>query len=1036
MKHSSKIACVMFLALTIPCIGYQIAMAKNGTNEVNKVTSVQQQQKKRVVTGVITDAADGSPIVGATIRLKGTSAGVISDLNGAYSIQINNSKSALLISYIGYKTREIPVEDLAVINIKLQSDNEMLDEVVVVGSGTQKKVSVTGAISTVKGLELKAPSSSLSSSMAGRLAGVFVNTNSGEPGSASTFYIRGISSFGGRATPLILLDDVEISSGDLDNIPAETIESFTILKDASATAIYGARGANGVMIVTTKSGMENTKAKVNITLENAFHSPMNFPEFVDGATWMDMYNEAQLTRDKSATKRYDDITIQNTRNHVNPYYYPDVDWGELIFKDMTMSQRANINVSGGGSKVTYYISLNVNHDTGLLDSPKIYSWDNNINNLAYNFQNNIQVKITPTTKIRLNMNAQIRKYKGPNYSTSDLFKKTLTTNPINFPAYFPAEEGDTHVKFGNAILSGNNLRTNPYADMVTSFEETNMNTLNTTVRIDQDLSFITKGLSVNGLVNFKNYYTSSYNRSIQPYYYKLANNSYDSENPSMELSRLGTSGTDYISQSGISKNGDNTLLLQFQLDYKRRFGSHNVTGMLQYMQRDYRSDVLPHRNQGFSGRFTYDYDHRYLAEFNFGYNGSERLPDGSRFEFFPAVSLGWVISNEKFFEPLTYVVDNLKVRSTFGLVGSDNTHGYPSNFLYFDKVTLNSVGFNFGDEWLASHKGPVLNQYAVVDPCWERAKKFDVGVDLTLLRNWNMTFDYFYEKRDRILMQRAAWPKALGYGDAVPWSNMGEMDSWGYEFSTNYAYQINKDWRVDFRGNFTYATNKYVYKDEPNYPYDWKLYTGRVSTATWGYVAEGLFQTEEEIAGHAKQDLGSTPKVGDIKYRDLNGDGVIDKNDDGIISDYSSIPRIQYGFGANLTWRKFDFGIFFNGSAMRKIMLSGIHPFGQSEYNIFQFIADDHWTENNPNPSAKYPRLALLDGDGANNKVASSYWIRNGNFLRLKQIELGYNFKYGRIYITGDNLAVFSPFKEWDPELSWNSYPLQRTFNIGLQLTF
>lgn len=276
-------------------------IAGNGVSEVNKVTSV-QQQKKRVVTGVITDAADGTPIVGATIRLKGTSTGVISDLNGAYSIQVNNGKSVLLISYIGYKTREVPVEDLGILNIKLQSDNEMLDEVVVVGSGTQKKVSVTGAISTVKGTELKAPSSSLSSSMAGRLAGVFVNTNSGEPGSASTFYIRGISTFGGRATPLILLDDVEISSGDLDNIPAETIESFTILKDASATAIYGARGANGVMIVTTKSGVENTKAKINITLENAFHTPMNFPKFVDGATWMDLYNEAQLTRDPSAGK--------------------------------------------------------------------------------------------------------------------------------------------------------------------------------------------------------------------------------------------------------------------------------------------------------------------------------------------------------------------------------------------------------------------------------------------------------------------------------------------------------------------------------------------------------------------------------------------------------------------------------------------------------------------------------------------------------------------------------------------------------------
>ncbi|MBD3588505.1 TonB-dependent receptor [Bacteroides sp. GM023] len=1035
MKHSSKIACAMFLALTIPAFSYQVAMAESGTSEAGKVTSV-QQQKKRVVTGVITDAVDGTPIVGATVRLKNTTTGVISNLDGVYSVSVVNSRSVLVVSYVGYKTREVPVEDLGVLNIKLHSDNELLDEVVVVGSGTQKKISVTGAISTIKGVELKSPSSSLTNSLAGRLAGVFVNTNSGEPGSASTFYVRGISTFGGRATPLILLDDVEISSGDLNNIPAETIESFTILKDASATAIYGARGANGVMIVTTKSGMENSKTKINVTLENAFHTPTNFPKFVNGATWMEMYNEAQLTRDRSAVARYDDTTIQNTRNHVNPYYYPDVDWGDLIFKDMAMSQRANINVQGGGSKVTYYLSLNVNHDTGLLDSPKIYSWDNNINNLAYNFQNNIQVKLTPTTKVRLNMNAQIRKYKGPNYSTSDLFKKTLTVNPINFPAYYPAEEGDKHVKFGNATLSGNTLYTNPYADMVTSFKEQNMNTLNTSVRIDQDLSFVTKGLSVNGLVNFKSYSTSSYNRSIQPYYYELVNGTYDPSNPSMEVKPLGTSGTEYISQSGISKNGDNTLLLQFQLDYKRRFGNHNVTGMLQYMQREYRSDVLPHRNQGFSGRFTYDYDHRYLAEFNFGYNGSEVLPDGGRFEFFPAVSLGWVISNEKFFKPLTSVIDNMKLRTTFGLVGSDNTHGYPADFLYLDAVKLGEIGFNFGDDWIGSPKGPQVTQYAVINPCWERAKKFDVGLDLTLFRNWNLTFDYYYEKRDRILMQRSAWPKALGYGDAVPWFNQGKMDSWGYELSTSYAYQINKDWRVDLRGTFSYAAHEYVFKDEPSYPYEWKLMTGRISTVTEGYLAEGLFQSEEEIAGHAKQDLGSTPKVGDIKYRDLNGDGVIDKNDYGVISDYSSIPRIQYGFGLNLTWKKFDFGVFFNGAGMRKIMLSGIHPFGQTEYNIFEFIADDYWSEANPNPNAKYPRLAILDGDRANNTVNSTYWLRNGNYLRLKQLELGYSFKYGRVYLTGDNLAVFSPFKEWDPELSWNSYPLQRTFNIGLQLTF
>lgn len=1024
------------VAIMLPSVNY--ANQTDNFVEVwnDEKPSIQQQVKKgRTVTGTITDATDGTPIIGANIKLKGSNTGVISDIDGHFSIRVNSSTDELIVSYIGYKTREIPVEDLGVINIKLYSDNEILDEVVVIGSGTQKKVSVTGAITSVKGSSLKTPSSSLTSSLAGQLPGLFVNTSSGEPGSTSNFYIRGVSTFGGRTTPLILLDDVEISSGDLNNIPAETIESFTVLKDASATAIYGARGANGVMIITTKSGMENSKTKIGITMENTFHTVSNFPEFVDGATWMEMYNEATLARNPSAQKKYDDVLIENTRNGVNPYLYPDVDWGDLIFRDMAMSQRANINVQGGGSRVTYYMSLNVNHDTGLLNSPKIYSWDNNINNLAYNFQNNIQVKLTSTTKVRLNMNAQIRKNRGPNYSTSSLFRKIHTANPVNFPAYYPAQEGDTHVRFGNRYRAGNSIYTNPYADMVSSFAESNLNTLNTTLRIDQDLSFITKGLKANALINFKNYSISSYNRTIEPYYYKADENSYNPENPNVfQFERIGTSGTEYISQSGVSKNGDNTLSLQFQLDWKRRFGKHDVSAMVQYLQREYRSGVLPNRNQGVSGRVTYDYDQRYLAEFNFGYNGTERLAKDDRFEFFPAISLGWVVSNEKFFNNVKNVINHMKIRGTYGIVGSDDMD-FPSNYLYYDLVTLNSQGFNFGDEWINTPKGPTVQQYAVKQVSWERAKKTDIGVDLVLFDGWNITFDYYKQKRDRILMQRAAWPKYLAYGDAVPYANVGAMDSWGYELSTSYAKKINKDWHIDIRANFTYAENKYVYKDEPSYPYDWSLATGRPSDVIWGYVAEGLFQSEEEIAQHATQMLGSTPMVGDIKYRDLNGDGIVDKNDQGVINMTGTTPNIQYGFGANVTYKKFDFGVFFNGSAMRTISINdGIHPFGEAENNVFKFIAEDRWSEDNPNGT--YPRLGLLPTDIENNTVSSTYWLRNGNFLRLKQVELGYSFKYGRVYVAGNNLAVFSPFKEWDPELSWNSYPLQRTFTAGLQLNF
>ena len=1008
--------------------------------KVNKEEAAQQQpKKKRTVTGTVVDAENGDPVIGATVVVKGQKDGVITDLDGNFTIAISGSKAQLEFSYIGYRKKTVDVGDLGVINVKMESDNQLLSEVVVVGAGTQKKVSVTGSITSVKGLELKAPSSSLTTSFAGKLAGVISMTSTGEPGAASEFYIRGVSPFGGRATPLILLDDVEISTADLNNIPAETIESFSILKDASATAIYGARGANGVMLITTKTGKENEKTRINVTVENSFNKPMNFPDFVNGATWMEMYNEAQLTRNPGATPKYSQLDIDNTRNQVNPYIYPDVQWKDVIFKNMNMNQRANVNISGGGSKASYYMSLQANHDTGLLDTKKVYSYNNNINNWGYNFQNNISYKITSTTKIDLHMNAQIRNKKGPNYSTSDLFAQMLYCNPINFPVTFPAQPGDTHIRFGNAIWTGSSVRTNPYAYMLSSFKEYNENTLNTSLKINQKLDFVTKGLSVQAMVNWKNWASSSYNRTIEPYYYGIKGGSYNPSNPTdYEIERLGTSGTDYLKTSDISKASDQTFYLDARVNYDRQFNLHHVTGMLMYMQREYRSSVLPERNQRFSGRFTYDYGQRYLVELNFGYNGTERLAKKERFEFFPAVSLGWVISNEKFFEPMTKYIDNLKIRGSYGLVGSDETglSAGAQHFLYIDQVSLNNIGFTTGVDMNYTLYGPLVTNYAVVNGGWERVKKLDIGIDLELFRQLTITADYFNEKRYNILLHREAWPESLGYYTAKPWSNKGKVDNWGIELSVNWRKEFTKDLYVDFRGNFTYTENKYVNLDEPVYPYVWKTSTGKPLSRTTGYIAQGLFSSQEEIDNSPTQNLGSTVKPGDIKYRDVNGDGKIDGSDQVMISPYGTTPRIQYGLGMNVTYKKFDFGVFFNGSAKRTIMISGISPFGQSDYNVMQFIADDYWSESNPNPNAKYPRLGLTSSQTANNTVASTYWMRNGNFIRFKTLELGYKFKYGRVYLNGDNIAVFSPFKLWDPELSWNAYPLQRTFNIGVQLNF
>ena len=1004
------------------------------------------QQGVHTLKGVIVDNITNDPLIGATIKIEGQSGGTVTDLNGEFTLQNVSTSSELTVSYIGYKTKTVLAGDLAVVTIKMASDNDQLSEVVVVGAGTQRKISVTGAITTISGDELRAPSSSLTSNLAGQLAGIISMTSSGQPGSTSQFYIRGISTFGGRSTPLILLDGVEISTDDLNHIPPESIQSFSILKDASATAIYGARGANGVMLVTTKEGSENSKTQINVTVENSYLKPVHRVQFADGATYMEMYNEALLTRTPGASPKYSQETIDNTRNHVNPYVYPDVNWYNLLFKNGTNDQRANINIMGGNNKVTYYMSLQANHNTGLLNVPKTYSLSNNYNDWEYIFQNNIAYKVTPTTKLDLHINTQIGNSKGPNISAWDILYQTWNTDPVTFPAYFPAQDGDTHIRFGNAILSGSSLYTNPYANMLSSFLEDNYSTINTSLNINQALDFVTQGLNLTALVNWKSWSDTYYSESLAPYYYRVIDGSWSASSPNQyALEQVGASGTDYISQSGISRNSNTTFYLDARLNYNRRFGDHNIGAMLMYMMREYRSDVLPNRNQGFSGRITYDYQEKYLAEVNFGYNGTERLAKGHRFEFFPAASLGWVVSSEKFWKPLEKYINFMKLRGSYGLVGSDETGeaaGAP-HFLYRSTVVMNQVPSYFGPSWgeKVGMTGPGFGPQAVENAHWERARELDLGMDLNVLNRLDIVFDYFHDIRDRILLARGSWPAIMGCYGITPWSNIGKVDNKGYELSINWKNDFRKDFHLELRANLTYNQNKYLNVDDPVYPYVWQTTTGKPLSNTMGYIAEGLFKDVEDIALSPDQtQLGSTPKPGDIKYRDVNGDGKITSKDEVMISPYGSIPRIQYGLGLSTKWKRTDFGVFFTGSADRSLLINGMDPFGSQlghgNRNVMRWIAENYWSESNPNPNAKYPRLGLTNADISNNTQPSTYWMRCGNFLRWKTLEIGYSFSRCRLYFSGDNLAVWSPFKLWDPDLSWDTYPLQRTFNVGLQVKF
>lgn len=1016
-----------------------------------KVSEQSVSQKKRLLQGLVKDE-QGNPIIGASIQLKNTGTGVITDLDGLFQIQVTDKNSVIVISYIGYVTQEISVGDRSSITVQLKEDTKSLEEVVVTAFGaTQKKETMVGSIQQVRPAELKVPSSSLSTSFAGRMAGVIAIQRSGQPGADGTdFWIRGKSTFGDATGVLIVLDGVEISSSDLNALDPEVIESFSILKDATATAMYGTRGANGVMIVTTKSGQDLLKPIINFRLETSMSQLTSVPEMVGGVDYMKLYNEALTTRGIT-TGLYDDTKIRATEQGLNPLVYPNVDWYNEMFNKNAFAQRFNFNIRGGKKAVTYFMSASVKHDAGNLKSlsKDYFSYNNNINVMRYDFVNNLSIKATNTTKISLGLNVSLRDWKGPSAGVDGIFSMSREASPVDFPIVYPARNDKEIYTLWGGMSGGiyNNGYRNPVAEYVVGYKKQFASTVNANIRLDQDLKMVTKGLKLHVLASFKNWSKTETTRKAG--YNQFEIDQYNEATGEYTLSRVGNEQKTALNTEGAA-TGDRRIFIQAYLDYKRKFGVHDVNAMLLYNQDqldnnkpDNLLSSLPRRKQGIAARLSYAYDDRYLAEVNFGYNGSENFAKNNRFGFFPSIALGYNISQEKFWEPISNVISHFKLRGSYGLVGND---GINERYAYLEDIVLSSDKWKYttGVNQNVNLQGPVWNRYYNPNLTWEVGKKLNVGFDMQLFHQVNLNFDVFKEIRSKIYMQKVnTLPDFIGTGETKIYENSGKMKNVGFDIALDYNKQITKDFFLSFKGTLTYAHNTILERDEPPF----QLYPNLSSVGySRGqhlvYVADGLFRDQADVDSHAEQTLGYIPQPGDIKYvdqPDANGncDGIINTNDR-VYMGYPEDPEIVYGFGPSMKYKNWDFSFFFQGAARTSILMSGFHPFGKNATRgVMKFIADDYWSESNPNPNAAYPRLTR--DTNANNTVNSSYWLRNGAFLKLKNAEIGYTFKMFRAYLNGSNLLTFSPFKHWDPEMGGGSgmkYPTQRVFNIGIQFTF
>lgn len=1024
------------------------------TQRADKAANVRNAGPKKTINGIVTDANSQEPIAGATVMVKGTTNGAITSVNGDFSLTCSKGDT-LSVSYIGYKEKELIVKDINIYSIELVEDVELLNEVVVTAFGiAQKKENMVGAIQQIRPSELKVPSASLSTSFAGRMAGVIAVQRTGEPGAdGADFWIRGKSTFSGATGALIIIDGMQASAQELNALDPEVIEGFSILKDATATAMYGTLGANGVMVVTTKQGEIKNKPVINFRIEGSMSSLSDVPQMVDGVRFMELYNDAAARPDASAIP-YSEAKIANTRNGLNPILYPNLNWYNELFKDHSFGQKVNLNIRGGGSKADYFMSVSVKHNDGNLKSlsKDYYSFNNNINVVRYDFVNNLNVKLTKTTKVSLGLNVGLKDYDGPVSGASHLFGIVMDANPVDFPIKYPKQQGDSYIRWGGKTGGAQGVAyPNPVAELVKGTSSNFSSTVTANIKLSQDLSMITKGLKFTGAFYFKNNTYSGVVRSSGYNQFEVSN--INDETGEYQLSMVGDEKNTTLTTTPSGNTGNRNMYLQGTLEYARTFGKvHDVNAMLLYNQNQYSTNTpsdlyssLPQRKQGIAGRLAYSYDGRYMLEANFGYNGSENFAKGHRFGFFPSVGVGYSISREAFWKKMSKVISSMKIRASWGLVGNDNTGA--GRFSYMEDIALNSSKYFYSTGVFGSYtpniKGPVYNRFFNPELTWEVGEKLNIGIDTQWFNCLNINMEWFREIRKNIFQERyGTTPAIMGINQSKIYGNYGKMENRGFDVAIDYNKQINRSLFLSFKGTFTYAHNKVIERNEPNF----MLYPNlSVKGGSIGrhlvYVANGLFPDQNTIDANAQQSLGSVPIPGDLWYQDIadvngNYNGII-TNDDRVYMGKPADPEIIYGFGPSIKFKGWDFSFFFQGAARTSLMMSNFFPFGDKKIRgVLDFVADDCWTLENQNPNAKFPRLKISDNQ--NNAVNSSYWLRNAAFLKLKNAEIGYTYKKMRVYLTGSNLLTFSPFKYWDPEMGGGNglkYPTLRTFNIGFQMT-
>jgi TonB-linked SusC/RagA family outer membrane protein len=1034
--------------------------------EIDSEKSAPGQQQNKKVNGIITDSS-GSPLPGATITVLGTTRGVITDVDGSFTIEAATGDK-LVFSFIGMENQIIDITNQTKIDVILQEKTEELADVTIVAYAKQKKESVLASVETIRPDELRVPSSNLTTALAGRMSGVISYQRSGEPGQDNAeFFIRGVTTFGYAKSPLILIDGIELSADDLGRMHPDDIAAFSIMKDATATALYGARGANGVILVTTKEGKEGA-AKVSIRFENSISQPTQNVEFADPITYMQMHNEAVRTRDPLGFLPYSQTKIESTIAGRNNNVFPQTDWQNQLIKDNTMNQRLNLNMSGGGKVARYYIAGSATKDNGILNVGNANDYNTNIDLKRYLIRSNININVTNTTEAVVRVHGTFDDYRGPLEGGRDMYSAIMRTNPVLFPAIYDADaahQNTQHTLYGN-YGDGNYI--NPQAELDRGYKDYSESLMLAQFELKQDLSFITKGLNARFLGNTTRNAYFDVRRNSSPFYYEVSE--YNPRTDVYELTVLNANeGSTTLDYEEGEKSISSSFYSEGAITYDTEINEkHGISGLLVGILRQSLSGnentlqaSLPSRNLGLSGRFTYSYDMRYFAEFNFGYNGTERFSEKERFGFFPSAGAAWYASKEEFMQGISSTITKLKFKATYGLVGNDQIGSAEDRFFYLSNVNLNNAekGYAWGTNGDYNINGVSISRYANDQITWETATKTNLGFELSLWNKLDIQTDFFKEYRTNILMDRLAF-STFGL-QANTKANVGEASSKGVDISVDYNAIFKNGMWMTGRGNFTYARGQFEKVEEADYSLTpWLSRVGQPLDQQWGYIAERLFVDDWEVLNSPTQTFGgSEVRGGDIKYRDINGDDQISEQDRVPIG-YPTTPEIIYGFGLSAGYKGFDASVFFQGSARSSFWVDARatapfinhswdgDPFADYEKNnqLLQAYADSYWSEANRDIYATWPRLSAYAEP--NNTERNTWFMQDGSFLRLKSAEVGYTLpknlyvKIGldnaRLYVSGTNLFVFSKFKMWDPEMGGNGlgYPVQRVINLGIQVSF